>query len=175
MLRGGGSVRAGTARARDLGRVMRKPSFTTFIARDEFEAVVERLCFGRPASRISKMTSARASRSYRFLPGEIFAVVWQEWQPDGRQHRAMAIVETLSDPTKGVLLPGIFPAVAVHAMVDQGGQAGQGGAVDRFLLLVQSIELAGINPADVPANYWRHASYQIMVRQRPVMPPKTVA
>jgi hypothetical protein len=155
--------------------VMPKPTFTDFVVCDEFEVAVDRLCFGRPAARICKSKGTRAPCLYRFPAGQVFAIIWQRWHSDGRQHRAIAIVETSDDPTIGVLLPSISRAVTVHAMVDQGGPAGQGGGVDRLLLLIQSIERLGVNPADVPASYWRPASFQIMIRQRPPMPPTKAA
>jgi hypothetical protein len=155
---------------------MRKSSFTEFIARDEFAVGVDRLCFGRPAARpVGKRSSARLPRVYRFLPGQIFAIVCQRWYPDGRQHRVLAIVESLDGQKRGFILPAISSAVLVHAMVDQIGPAGQGGGVDRLLTLFHSIKLFGVDPASLPASYWREASFWIMLQQRPPMPPRKVA
>jgi hypothetical protein len=155
---------------------MRKMSFTEFVARDEFAVGVDRLCFGHPIARPAReRSSARDPRLYRFLPGQIFAVVCQRWHPDGRQHRVLAIVETLNDRTRGFALPGISSAVSVHAMVDQTGPAGHGGGVDRLLTLIQSIKLSGRDPAVLPASYWREASYWVMLQQRPPMPPRKAA
>jgi hypothetical protein len=157
-------------------REMRKVYFTEFVARDEFGVAVDRLCFGHPIERAAhKRSRARIPRRYRFLPGRVFAIVCQRWCPDGRQHRALAVVETLSDRTRGFAIPGISSSVLVHAMVDQTGPAGHGGGVDRLLTLIHSIKLSGIDPASLPALYWKDASFLVMLQQRPPMPGRKVA
>jgi hypothetical protein len=155
---------------------MRKMHLTEFVARDEFAVAVDRLCFGRPTTQpVRQRSSLRHPCRYSFLPGQVFAVVCQRWRPDGRQHRMMAVVETLNDRNRGFDLPGISSAVLVHAMVDQTGPAGHGGGVDRLLSLIQSIKLSGVDPAVLPASYWREASYWVMLQQRPPRPPRKAA
>ena len=155
---------------------MRKSSFTEFVARDEFAVGVDRLCFGHPIARPAReRSSARVPRLYRFRPGQVFAVACQRWHPDGRQHRVLAIVESLEDQKRGFVLPAISSAVLVHAMVDQIGPAGHGGGVDRLLTLIHSIKLSGIDPVSLPTSYWRDASFWVMLQQRPPMPPRKVA
>jgi hypothetical protein len=126
--------------------------------------------FGHFLQRTRRGSGSRAPYIYRFPPGRIFAVVWHRWCSDGCQHRALAIAETLGELATGFFLPGVSRAVLVHAMVDQHGPAGQGGTVDRLLALIQSVELAGMDPADLPASYWRDASYCVMLQQQPMLP-----
>ncbi len=143
---------------------------TEFVAWDELGFAVDRLCFGRPVAEARTGSRTRAARQYRFRPGQVFAVIWHRWRKNGRQHRAIAIVETLANPSDGVCLPGISQPVRVHAMTDQHGPAGQGGGVDRWLLLIQSIQREGMDTSKVPTSYWRLASFQIMLQQRPSLP-----
>jgi hypothetical protein len=155
---------------------MCKTYFTEFVARDEFAVAVDRLCFGHPLERTSRdRSSGRVARLYRFQPNQVFAIVSQRWRPDGRQHRVLAIVETLTQRANGFLVPGISSKVFVHAMVDQTGPAGHGGGVDRILTLIDSIKLSGMDPTALPAAYWRDASFWVMLQQRPPMPPRKAA
>jgi hypothetical protein len=154
---------------------MRKICFTEFVARDEFAVGVDRLCFGHPIAPPSRgRSNTRVPRIYRFLSGQVFAIVCQRWHPDGRQHRVLTIVESLEDQKRGFVLPGISSAVLVHAMVDQIGPAGHGGGVDRLLALIHSVKLSGIDPVTLPSSYWRDASFWVMLQQRPPMPSRKV-
>lgn|GEM_PF-1709621 len=149
---------------------MSKVLFTEFVARGEFEVAVYRLCFGQPVKQICDGTGPRPPGRLRFAPGQVFAAVWHHWGRDRRQHRSLAVVEALNDPVNGVLLPGMSQAVQVHAMLSQHGPAGQDGDVDHFLLLIQAIQHAGIEPTDIPVKYWQTACFQIMLRQWPSLP-----
>lgn len=149
--------------------------FTDFTALDEFGVAVDRLCFGQPIMEACAGSKMRTSQRYRFRPGQMFAVVWHRWRKNGRQHRAIAIIEALGRAAEGSWLPGISRPVRVHAMTDQHGPAGQGGGVDRWLLLIESIEQKGMDPTRVPAAYWRLSSFQIMLQRRPLLPQMITA
>ena len=96
---------------------------------------------------------------------EAYAEGWlrQIWlRQSGRG--AVAIVEALSRDQAGHELPGIEAAVAVHAIVDQDGPAGQDGAVDALLDLIQELKQRGREPEKLPSNYWTEAVHQILLR-----------
>jgi hypothetical protein len=100
---------------------------------------------------------------YHFRPGQIFGVVWWRRYPDDRQHRAVAIVQALGDDQTGHELPSIHTAVAVHAIVDQHGPAGQDGAVDLLLDLIQDLKHRGQKLEKLPPAYWTEAVHRIML------------
>jgi hypothetical protein len=68
-------------------------------------------------------------------------------------------------PETGSLLPGIQPGVAVHAIADQHGPAGQDGAVDQLLEVIHDLQARGHNPAEVPASFWKQTVHQILLCQ----------
>jgi hypothetical protein len=142
-------------------------SLTCFTARDIFGVSVDRLCFGRPVTHRRGGKGLRTSILYGFSPGQLFGVVWHRWRSDGCQHRAAAIVEAVADPVEGIRLPGISKGVLIHGMIDQPGPAGMGGAVDRLLVLIQTHQKAGIDPAGLSGSFWRDACRRIMLQQRP--------
>jgi hypothetical protein len=150
---------------------MPKSLMTEFTERNEFERAVDMIRFGHPAAIVGRGTRADACRVYGFLPGENFCIVWQRWHDPDQQHRAIAFVQALNEASQGFRLPGLSRPIAVHAIVDQEGPAGQGGAVDRILSLLESIERVGIDLATLPSAYWRLVSYQVLLQEQPAIPP----
>ena len=146
---------------------MRKGPFTEFVAIEKFQVEVSRLCFGHPL-RVRHGV-------YRFLPGDVFAVIRHLWLPDGRQHHTLAVVQALSHGAEGMIVPNVWPAVDIYAVVDQSGPAGQDGNFDRFLQFIQAIGRLGVDMSEVNPNYWRQASHRLMLRQRLPAPPGKAA
>ncbi len=60
--------------------------------------------------------------------------------------------------------------VAVHAIVDQHGPAGQGGAVDVLLELIQDLKLRGRKVETLSPSYWIEA-----VRHIQLQPVRSIA
>jgi hypothetical protein len=60
-------------------------------------------------------------------------------------------------------LPGIHSAVAVHAIVDQHGPAGQNGTVDLLLDLIEDVKARGEDPAKLPPKYWTKVVHRILL------------
>ena len=146
---------------------MSKPSLTRFVSREN-SIVREQLCFGTPVAQECHCFPEGVGVAYRFLPGQVFGVVRWERHTDGRQHWVLAVVQALRNPGDGFALTGIDPEVAVHAMIDQHTPAGQEGAVDEFLDLIDRIKRSGKDPAKISARYYRAASYRIMLGERPL-------
>ena len=146
---------------------MRTGPFTEFVAIEKFEVEVSRLCFGHPVRT--------RNRVYRFLPGNIFAVMRHLWLPDGQQHHALAVVQALGHGAEGTIVPNVSPAVTVYAVVDQSGPAGLDGNFDQFLEFIQAVGQFGIDMSEVNPNYWRQASHRLMLRQRLSPPPGKAA
>ncbi len=139
---------------------MRSIRLTRFVARYVPRSSLDGLCFGAPANQPAE----REGRSvYHFRPGQIFGVVWWRRYPEDRQHRAVAIVQALGSDQTGHELPGIHSAVAVHAIVDQHGPAGQDGAVDLLLDLIEYLKRRGQEPEKLPPSYWTQAVHHILL------------
>jgi len=139
-------------------------NLTRFIARYDPGALVHCLCFGHPHEHHEQ----RSRKSvYEFRPGQLFAIV--RWRRDGedRQHRSLAILEAASDREQWVpcvdLVPGVDPPPIVHAMVDQHGPAGQGGAVDALLDLIEDLKHRQQEPARLSAKFWRTTAHRILL------------
>jgi hypothetical protein len=140
---------------------MRPIRLTRFTARYVPRRRLDCLCLGKPVQHHEERSGQTV---YHFRPGQVFGVVWWRRHPDDRQHRAVAIVEALGRDQPGHELPGIQAAVAVHAIVDQDGPAGQDGAVDALLDLIQELKQRGHEPEKLPSNYWTEAVHQILLR-----------
>jgi hypothetical protein len=144
---------------------MKSSAVTRFVAKYAKGALIDCLCFGMPATQ--HQTRARET-VYHFRPGQLFAIIRWRRHSEDRQHRSLTIVEATADPAPGHKLPGVHPPPIVHAMVDQHGPAGQGGAVDLLLDLIQDMKSRGDQPADYPADYWRKAAHRIMLCEPPL-------
>lgn len=139
---------------------MRPIRLTRFVARYVPCSRLDGLCFGAPTNHHEE----RKGRSvYHFRPGQIFGVVWWRRYSDDRQHRAVAIVQALKPDQTGHELPGIHTPVAVHAIVDQHGPAGQDGAVDLLLDLIQDLKQRGQHLEKLPPTYWTEAVHHILL------------
>ncbi len=121
---------------------------------------LDSLCFGKPSMHHEE---SRGRSVYHFHPGQIFGVFWWRRHVDDRQHRAVAIVQALGNDQMGHELPGIHAAVAVYAIVDQHGPAGQDGAVDLLLDLIQDLRERGRKPEKLPAVFWTDAVHHILL------------
>jgi hypothetical protein len=119
---------------------LRPIRLTRFVARYIPRSKLDGLCFGAPANQHEERNGRRV---YHFRPDQIFGVMWWRRYPDDRQHRAVAIVQALASDQTGHELPDIRAAVAVHAIVDQHGPAGQDGAVDLLLDLIEDLKQRG--------------------------------
>jgi hypothetical protein len=72
-------------------------------------------------------------------------------------------VQAIGSDQTGHELPGLHAAVAVHAMVDQHGPAGQDGAVDLLLDLIQDLRARGRKLEELPASFWTDAVHRILL------------
>ena len=138
---------------------MRRTQLTHFTATSIPHLRIDALSFGAPVCSYRK----HGRTVYQFRPGQIFGVVWWRHCADDRQHRAAAIVQALASKKVGRHMPGIHEAVAVHAIVDQHGPAGQDGAVDLLLDLIQDLKHRGQKPEQLPLAYWAVASIRILL------------
>lgn len=125
------------------------------------------LCFGVP--EVHQHQGVHRS-VYQFRPGQIFGAVWWRRQDEDRQHRTIAIVEAVHHDREGMELPDIHGRIAVHAMVDQHGPAGQAGAVDLLLDVIEDLKLRRRDPAQFPADYWRTMAHRILLCQPSLQP-----
>lgn len=139
---------------------MRSVHLTRFISRYVPRSSLDALCFGQPV----KQHEDRDGRQvYHFRPGQVFGVVWWRRYSDDRQHRAVAIVEALGRDQAGHELPSIRSVVALHAIVDQHGPAGQDGAVDLLLDLIDDLKRQGQKLEEFPPAYWTDAVLHILL------------
>ncbi|HVT89410.1 MAG TPA: DUF2840 domain-containing protein [Tepidisphaeraceae bacterium] len=143
---------------------MRSSRLTRFIARYVRGSLADCLCFGDP---VNHHEERHGHTSYHFRPGQLFAVVWWRRHSEDRQHRAFAVVEALAAGKSGHVLPSIDAPVAIHAIVDQHGPAGQDGAVDQFIDLVHELKHRSQNPAAMPASYWIETAQRILLCEIP--------
>jgi hypothetical protein len=104
---------------------------------------------------------------YHFASGQRLCPVWRHILEDRSQHWVLAVVETLEDPSTGVRLPGIAPAVKVHAILDQHTPAGYEGNVDRYLEVIDRLKSHKINPAHVSGRYWCDAACRVVLGEEP--------
>ena len=144
---------------------MKSSALTRFVSRHVRGTQVDSLCFGRPADQ---QHAGSRQTVYHFRPGQLFAIIRWRRHSEDRQHRSLTIVEATANPASGHKLPGVHPPPIVHAMVDQHGPAGQGGAVDVLLDLIQNMKSRGDQPADWSADYWRKTAYRIMLCEPPL-------
>jgi hypothetical protein len=133
---------------------------TRFVSRHVPRSSLDGLCFGAPVNQDEEREGRNV---YHFRPGQIFGVFWWRRYPEDRQHRAVAIVQALGNDQTGHELPSIHSAVAVHAIVDQHGPAGQDGAVDLLLDLIEDLKLRGQEPEQMPPSYWTEAVHHILL------------
>lgn len=145
---------------------MRLITPTRLIARDEPGRYICRLCFGEPINQRQIQYDTYIDTIQEFLPQQVFGVIWWQRHEDGRQHRAAAVVEACKPTAIGFQLPCLSRDVIVHAMVDQHGPAGEGGAVDRFLIMLHQVRESGHIPSQVPPIIYRCLSYVILSNQR---------
>ncbi len=137
---------------------------TRFESRYVAGSLIDCLCFGDP---VNHHEEGNRRTAYHFRPGQIFGVVWWRKYSEDRQHRALAVVEALPSGHAGFTLPGIQPAVSVHAIVDQHGPSGMDGAVDQLLDVIHDLKHRRKNPATLPSSYWPETVHQILLCQTP--------
>ena len=123
---------------------------TRFIASHVASSSFDGLCFGDPVRQVIR----KQRTTYYFRPGQIFAVLWWRRYSQDRQQRTLAVAEALPADQTGCILPGVDRAVAVHVLVPQHGPAGQDGAVDQLLDLIEDFKSNGTNPTKFPAEFW---------------------
>lgn len=126
--------------------------------------VVVRLRFGRPG--LIRWEAPNVTH-YWFRPGELFGIVWWARLSPRRQIACFAVAEAIDIGQQGHVLPGIHPAVRVHAFLVARPVRDDRRAVDRADALIGRIERAGIEPEDVPASYYRAAGQSLRVGREP--------
>jgi hypothetical protein len=140
---------------------LRSIRLTRFVSRHVPCSSFDGLCFGAPAHQHEE----HGWRSvYHFHPTQIFGVLWWRRHSPDRQHRAIAIVQALGADQIGYEVPGVNAPVAVHAIVDQHGPAGeQDGAVDLLLDLIQNLKVRGQKAETLSPSYWIEAVRHIQL------------
>ncbi len=144
---------------------MRSIRLTRFVSRHIAQTSFDGLCFGAPAHQHEE---AGWRSVYHFHPSQIFGVIWWRRHCQHRQHRVIAIVQALDIDQMGYEVPAINATVAVHALVDQHGPAGQDGAVDLLLDLIQDLKQRGRKLETLTPSYWVEAVRHIQLQ--PVRP-----
>jgi hypothetical protein len=139
---------------------LRSIRLTRFVSRYVSHSSWDGLCFGAPAHHHEEHERRSV---YHFHPSQIFGVLWWRRCSEDRQHRALAIVQAVSADEAGHELPGIHGGVAVHAIVDQYGPAGQDGSVDRLLDLIDDLKLRGRKIETLPPSFWIEAVHHILL------------
>lgn len=127
-----------------------RSDFTRFVASHVAGSSFDGLGFGDPFRQVVR----KQHTIYYFRPRQIFAVLWWRRYSQDRQQRTLAVAEALPAEQTGCILPGVDRAVAVHALVPQHGPAGQDGAVDQLLDLIEDFKSKGTNPTKFPAEFW---------------------
>ena len=140
---------------------MRSIRLTRFVSRHIAHSSFDFLCFGAPAFQHEE--AGRLS-VYHFHPSQIFGVFWWRRHGPDRQHRVIAIVEAVGTDQLGCEVPGVSTPVTVHAIVDQHGPAGEGGAVDVLLELIQDLKLRGRKAETLSPSYWVEAVRHIQLQ-----------
>jgi len=147
---------------------MLRPLLTRIVLVERHQSAMGMLSFGNLFSKeIMDTPDDSTEIIYHFASGQRFCPVWWRISSDRSQHWVLAVVEALEDPSTGVQLPGIAPAVAVHAILDQHTPAGYEGNVDRFLDLIERLRSQNINPAQVSGRYWQQAACQVILGEEP--------
>jgi len=141
-------------------QILRPVSFTRFVSRYVSHRRLDSLCFGVPTLHHEERNGRGV---YHFRPGQIFGVAWWRRYGNDRQHRAVAIVEALAADQPGHELPSIHAPVAVHAIADQHGPAGQDGAVDCLLDIIEDLKRRGKKLEQLPPSFWTEAAHKILL------------
>ena len=102
-----------------------------------------------------------------FGPQQIFAVVWWARISPRKQWACFAVVESLSTLCVGYHLPCITPAVRVHMWLGCRCRGSDRGVVAQAEAMIRGIETQQIDPADVPAAYYRAAGQSLRVGRQP--------
>lgn len=134
--------------------------------------LIIRLRFGEPAD--IHWPSAPGSSGgggevtlYWFRPNQVFAVSWWARLSSRRQVACFAVVEALSAGEVGYRLPGITPAVRVHAFLNTRCVGRNRGVVDRADALIRQLEREDIDPCEAPGSYYRAAGQSLRVGREP--------
>jgi hypothetical protein len=147
---------------------MARPLLTRVVLVERHQSAMGMLAFGNQfAKEVAERPDDSTEIIYHFASGQRFCAAWWRMFSDHSQHWVIAVVEALEDPTCGVQLPGISPAVAVHAILNQHTPAGYEGNVDRYLDVIDHLKSQNINPAQVSARYWQEAACRIVLGEEP--------
>ncbi len=123
------------------------------------EGRVERwIRFGRP---VAERIIDRRRRAISFPPGAVLALVHWEGGKYGTTVSRIWVLQTLRPGETGVLSPHVTPAVEVLLDLKTWTK------VEAALLAIDAIEAAGLHPADVAPDHWRHVGHRIAVAQTP--------
>jgi hypothetical protein len=147
---------------------MSRPLLTRVILVERHKSAMGMLAFGNSFTKeVVKRADESSEIIYHFPSGQRFCPVWWHIANDRSQHWILAVLEALEEPARGIQLPDISPAVAVHAILDQHTPAGYDGNVDRYLDLIEHLKSQNINPAQVSGRYWQEAACQIVQGKEP--------
>lgn len=117
------------------------------------EGVLERwIRFGRWAE---ERLVSRRRRIVGFAPGEIFALVrWQAGEHGTLQSR-LDIVRAVSAGEAFTTVPFVAPGGELLAHLSGWPK------VQKALEAIEAVEAAGIEPREVPPDYWRHMASRV--------------
>ncbi|MGF3021911.1 DUF2840 domain-containing protein [Methylobacterium aquaticum] len=135
------------------------PSFATLVHLTWDEGKIEHwIRFGRTSF---ERVLDRHSRLVGFAPGSIFALV--RWASND-----YGTVLSRIDILRGI---GRAEPFQTHPVVRPGGELllklSGWPVVERVLHLVDAVEALGVDPAEVPADYWRHVHNRLTAGAEP--------
>ena len=123
------------------------------------EGRVERwIRFGRPAA---ERIIDRRRRVVSFLPGALFAMVYWVGGKYGTTVSRIWVLKTLRPGEAGDVVPSVTPTVEVLLDLKTWTK------VEAVLVAIDAIEAAGLHPADVAPDHWRHVGHRVAVAQSP--------
>jgi hypothetical protein len=140
-------------------------TFTTIVATTYYDdAINNRLRFGVGAREwvLNKHVAETA-----FNYGEIFGYIWWQRISYGTRVWTLAVLQAIKPPATGYMLDSIRPGADVLLFASGRGRRGIPGPVERALELIDEVEDCGVDPAALPAAYWRRAHLSLRCGKRP--------
>ncbi|MDP3745621.1 MAG: DUF2840 domain-containing protein [Phenylobacterium sp.] len=123
------------------------------------EGRVERwIRFGRP---VAERIIDRRRRVLSFAPGAVFALVHWEGGKYGTTVSRIWVLRSLRPDETGDVVQSVTPVVEV--LLDLKTWA----KVEAVLAAIDAVQAAGLQPATVAPDHWRHVGHRIGVAQTP--------